>query len=201
MNKIIRMRHPGCDLWPLASFLPVGLTMVEIGAYAGESMEVYAGSGKVRKIFSVDPWEPGYDPLDPASSCDMALVESEFDRRAAQFQGVVEVVKLKMKSLEAAKLFEDESLDFVYLDGNHRYHAVRSDLKAWVRRVRPGGLIGGHDYANADHLDVMKAVHEIVGQPDWVFPDCSWLSSVPLRKKPGDLGTGASARAMFSTDR
>ena len=49
------------------------------------------------------------------------------------------------------------SLDFVYIDGDHRYHAVKKDLENYWPRVKLGGLFAGHDYGNRN---VHKAVHE-----------------------------------------
>jgi hypothetical protein len=47
---------------------------------------------------------------------------------------------------QAAERFADETLDFVYLDANHSYLAVCGDLRAWFPKVKPGGLLAGHDY-------------------------------------------------------
>jgi hypothetical protein len=38
------------------------------------------------------------------------------------------------------------SLDFVYLDGAHDYENVKGELEPWFERVRPGGILAGHDY-------------------------------------------------------
>ena len=46
----------------------------------------------------------------------------------------------------AAPCVPDESLDFVYIDGNHAYEFVAQDIILWGRKVRPGGIISGHDY-------------------------------------------------------
>jgi hypothetical protein len=46
----------------------------------------------------------------------------------------------------AAGGYEDLSLDFVFLDADHAYDAVRHDLAAWWPKLRPGGLFAGHDY-------------------------------------------------------
>ncbi len=53
---------------------------------------------------------------------------------------------LEMFSLDAAATFADESLDFIYLDADHSYEAVRADLAAWYPKLKPGGLIAGDDY-------------------------------------------------------
>jgi hypothetical protein len=65
---------------------------------------------------------------------------------------------LRMDSLEAARLVEDESLDFVYIDGDHRFDAVMADLIVWSRKVRFGGVVSGHDYYRFRHAGVVPAV-------------------------------------------
>ena len=54
----------------------------------------------------------------------------------------------RMFSSEGSALFADGSLDFVYLDGNHSFEAVSEDLRLWVPKIKPGGLVSGHDYGN-----------------------------------------------------
>src|SRR4029078_5218989 len=48
--------------------------------------------------------------------------------------------------MEAVKDFKDESLDFVYIDGNHQLRYVIEDLVEWSKKIRSGGIISGHDY-------------------------------------------------------
>ena len=48
-------------------------------------------------------------------------------------------------SLEVAEKIPDGSLDFVFIDGDHSFEAVRDDVRVWERKVRPGGMISGHD--------------------------------------------------------
>jgi hypothetical protein len=48
--------------------------------------------------------------------------------------------------MQAVTKFADNSLDFVYLDGNHTYDFVKQDLNAWYNKVKVGGILAGHDY-------------------------------------------------------
>jgi hypothetical protein len=50
--------------------------------------------------------------------------------------------------MNALKLFPDNSLDFVYIDGNHDFLNIIQDIDGWKKKVRPGGILSGHDYAN-----------------------------------------------------
>lgn len=56
------------------------------------------------------------------------------------------VTMVKKSSVEAAKEIPDNSLDWVYIDADHTYEACKSDLEAWLPKVRHGGLVAGHDY-------------------------------------------------------
>jgi len=55
---------------------------------------------------------------------------------------------LKMKSHHACKYIPDESLDFIYIDGNHKYDYVMMDLINWTPKVKKGGILSGHDFFN-----------------------------------------------------
>lgn len=67
---------------------------------------------------------------------------------------------IKGYSTEVAKEFEDKSLDFVFLDGDHRHAQVREDILAWRPKVRDGGVLCGHDYQEK-FPGVIKAVDDL----------------------------------------
>lgn len=50
----------------------------------------------------------------------------------------------------AASFFSGGSLDLVFVDADHSYEGVKRDIAHWLRKVKPGGWLGGHDYDNAD---------------------------------------------------
>ncbi len=53
---------------------------------------------------------------------------------------------MKMFSMDAVKMFDDGSLDFVYIDGNHEFQNVTNDIAEWSKKVRKGGIVAGHDF-------------------------------------------------------
>lgn len=69
------------------------------------------------------------------------------------------MIWIKTTSVKAVVHFEDESLDFVYIDANHDYKFTLEDIKLWAPKVKQGGIVGGHDYVPA-HPGVAKAVKE-----------------------------------------
>jgi len=67
-----------------------------------------------------------------------------------------------LSSLEAVNFFEDNSLDFVYLDGNHKFDFVIRDIIEWSKKIRKGGIISGHDYNSERSIGVLQAVNAYV---------------------------------------
>jgi len=53
---------------------------------------------------------------------------------------------MKMKSVDAAELIADNSLDYVFIDADHSYAGVKQDIELWYPKIKLGGWIGGHDY-------------------------------------------------------
>jgi hypothetical protein len=77
---------------------------------------------------------------------------------------------IKGFSVEKAINFEDNSLDFVFIDGDHSYDGCKGDICAWLRKVKSGGLISGHDI---NWPGVKRAVEEHFGKYD-TAPDHVW---------------------------
>ena len=172
-----QFRQPGQSLQPLLDALPIkNATMVELGSYTGESIEIFHKSGKFKTLTAVDPWIDGYDSGELISTFgNMDVVEELFDRR---MEGVDSVNKLKMTSMEAVRLFEDKSLDFIYIDAAHTYGAVREDILSWLPKMKPGSFVAGHDYELYE--GVRQAVDEIFGSAVMHFPDSSWMIELKI---------------------
>lgn len=150
-----------------------GAIFVEVGAYLGRSSLYLASriqwSGKKIRVYVVDRWDGWlYDDFSPHSSTDNGNekrpeTEDVFWHfiRNVRRAGVEDVIcPLKMPSEQAASLFEDGSLDFVFLDADHGYEAVRCDLEVWFPKVKRRGVLGGHDYLNPAFPSVRRAADE-----------------------------------------
>ena len=68
---------------------------------------------------------------------------------------------IKEKSADATKFIADNSLDFVYIDGNHTYEFVAEDICLYYPKVKKGGLLSGHDY---EYKSVKRAVDEFISK-------------------------------------
>lgn len=166
------------------------MTVVEVGSYAGESAAMFLATGKVDKIYCVDPWKPDYDRSDPASRADNLLAaEKEFD---ARFAGDSRVVKVKSTVQEAiASNSIPAHVDLVYVDGCHAYDCVVADLVS-VRGICD--ILAGHDVWN-----VLAAVRNVFGQyPDSVFDSLSWAIVNPAGC--GSRGTQKRTAYIYVSD-
>lgn len=70
------------------------------------------------------------------------------------------VIVMDEKSEEAALHVRENDLDIAYIDGDHSYDAVMLDIVLWGRRVKPGGILAGHDYVRTRKHGVYRAVND-----------------------------------------
>ena len=153
--RIMHPRAPRGRRVRLLERLPRGAVCAEIGVWKGDFSERILEVLRPARLHLIDPWHAvagesyeeawyGGKLADGQAAMDAiyasVLERFERERRA----GVVEVHRLP--SREAAERFGDGELDFVYIDGNHRYEFVRADLEAYAPKVRPGGFLAGDDY-------------------------------------------------------
>jgi len=90
---------------------------------------------------------------------------------------------LKMSSLRAAEMFLDRYFDLVFIDSDHRYEPTLADIKAWLPKVKRGGILSGHDYAEkvtkaTHHKGVTQAVDEVFGKNKIIIGEKVWVKEV-----------------------
>lgn len=149
-------------------FAEAGFTNgVEVGTEYGEYAEVLAnalGCDFTRPVLTcVDPYEAYSDYREHLSQLKLDSMFTQARERLMPLG----VKFIRERSVNGAQWFDKESLDFVYLDGNHSLPYVIADLHAWVPKVRKGGIIAGHDYIRRNNrlryqCHVVEAVHAYV---------------------------------------
>lgn len=154
----------------------------EIGVDRGRFSEEICQANPGVRLLCVDPWAtyPGYIDFTEQNHLDRNYAATL--RRLKPYN--CEIVR--KFSLEAARCLLAESLDFVYIDANHFLRPVIDDIDEWSRKVRPGGMVAGHDYARSKYPDnpfhVIEAVQAYTAayhiQPWFVLQgdrSASWL--------------------------
>lgn len=85
------------------------------------------------------------------------------------------VTPLRGDSVEMAAEVVDGALDFAFIDADHSEDSVSRDIAAWLPKVRPGGILAGHDYDNPLHTGVKPAVDTEFGRRVETFADYVWV--------------------------
>ena len=151
--------------------------MVEIGSYQGESTSLFAMQFNPKDLYAIDPFVNGYDANDDSSFANFDDVSYNFKLRTEPFECVRHIKKF---SYDTVDMFADNSLDFVYIDGDHTYEGVIRDINTYLPKIKLGGYMGGHDLGKGG---VTKAIIEAFGDVDIHFDDSSWLVKVTPRIK------------------
>jgi hypothetical protein len=126
---------------------------VEIGTWEGDFSYDILLHTTLKKLYCIDPYKHFNDGEYPDNMNDRS--QQEWDEKFAKVQKRFEpfgdrVELMRMSSLEASSQFQDESIDYIYIDGNHEYKAVLTDILAWFPKVKKGGILCGDDIVSTD---------------------------------------------------
>ncbi len=130
----------------------------EIGVLGGVFSEILCGSNPDLELYSVDAWEfyPLWRNFRKAHHYPPIYLEAK--KRLSRFPNSTIIKKW---SMDAVKEFDDNSLDFVFIDADHRYEKVIEDITEWSKKVRSGGIVCGHDYGvKGEFVQVTEAVND-----------------------------------------
>ena len=184
-------------------FFQPHFVMVEVGSLEGISTLLF--SHFVKTIYSVDCYDYKVPETGRIPEHDQMFIEAErmfIDRT----KDVPNIIKIKKTSIEAAKDFEDSSLDAVYIDAEHDEVSVREDIKAWRPKIKPGGLLCGHDYwlPHIQSILVEEGFSNITTAPDssWCVPlPTVDLVAVACTKIPETIEAMKKSQAQFKFTR
>lgn len=164
---------------------------VEIGVANGVYSEVLMSANPRLTMWGVDPYEPHEGYRDYVHKTTYDQMQKEAHERLDKFR---EYHFVRKYSVDAAKDFEDNTLDFVYIDGDHCFEACVADIAAWIKKIRPGGIIAGHDYFKHKGNARIQVVQAVQGYVDaWQIKP--WFLLGRSAKVEGEIRD--SARSWF----
>ena len=152
--------------------LPRNARVAEIGVFVGTLSEYLLRSRRDIHLTMIDSWAPQerqpahyVESQDRHALCTAEEVVSyrlKAKRKVHRYEDRVSV--MAVPSLVAAPLVAEQSMDMVFIDGDHSYDGVCADICAWQSKIKPGGYLGGHDYDNpyTPFPGVKRAVLELL---------------------------------------
>lgn len=118
----------------------------EVGVLRGKFSEYLLSNVDFSRFLCIDVWAHLPGQIDVSNVSDAAH-EANFaaaQRRLERFRPRVEFVR--SRSATAASALPDSGVDFIYIDADHSYKGCMSDLQSYFPKIRPGGILAGHDY-------------------------------------------------------
>ena len=139
---------------------------IEVGVKQGQFSEYLLDHWRGKLLYSVDPWrEFSRDVYFDSDNVGQEAQEKNYQITSERLFRFGERSKLlRMTSEEAALTIQDQQLDFAYLDARHDYGSVKQDIGLWYPKVKPGGIIAGHDYINRQIGDTIYGVKPAVDE-------------------------------------
>ena len=143
--------------------LPKNGIVAELGVDNGEFSQKIIENCSPQKLYLVDVWDT--ERYNETKALDVYK----------KFSDQIEIGKVEIKrslSVHAAKTFDDEVLDWVYIDTDHSYKTTLAELYAYSPKVKKNGFIAGHDYVMGNwgssyKYGVIEAVAEFCFNENW----------------------------------
>lgn len=134
----------GRGLVPILKTLQGNLDGVEIGVCHGFTSEYFLKNvPNITTLYCVDHY-PSFVDWDGTRLTEERQEETK--RRCKDRLSEYNSVKLIYdRSVNFAQTLKDDSLDFVFVDGDHSYNATMQDFESYWPKVKKGGVFAGHD--------------------------------------------------------
>ena len=160
-----------------------GVVVVEVGSWVGNgSTRVIAQTIRPAggRLYCVDTWL-GSDNVPHHQDFRLRYPSMFpiFAENVRQYRGEEVICPLILPSVSSSALFPDGSVDLVFIDGNHGYTNVKQDISAWLPKVKPGGILCGHDCdANYRRLSPWLKADLVARREDDVYKNVNYLGPV-----------------------
>jgi len=149
----------------LLQTMPKNSICAEIGVNRGNFSKLILKIVKPKKLYLIDPWTHF-----SGEKQNEAKMDENYNKTLKRVKNEIEsgqVIIKKESSLDVLSKFEDNSFDWIYVDGDHRYEFVKKDLELSYSKVKKNGFITGDDYNHKwgpRKKQVAKAVDEFINK-------------------------------------
>ena len=185
-NKKIKHNYQSIEGWfnmeeqylELLNHCSYGGIFVELGCFKGKSTSFIVteiiNQKKNVSFYAVDSFEGSTNSSDANEvQAYNGISNIEIDFKANTKHLYKYFFTYKELSHEAADNFNDGEVDCLFIDAGHSYEAVKKDIEAWLPKMKPNGIIAGHDYTAWEGVN--QAVNEVFGTPHKIENDCWFI--------------------------
>lgn len=149
------------------NYLKDNINILEIGVFEGSySLKIYQ-TFLNSSLYLLDTWKTNDN--DFYYSVRPNTVENAFAVAKSRFENKDKVFFIIENSKIAHQKYNDNFFDWIYIDADHSYDAVKNDLQNWYPKLKNKGIMSGHDWdANPNMQEynmfgVQKAITEFIG--------------------------------------
>ena len=162
----------------LLNATPEGGIFVELGCYKGKStsfigVEIHKQKRDIN-FFAVDSFQGATNSTDEnevKAYVGISDIEQTYLENVAPIGN--KITTIKSLSHEASQYFDDKSVDVIFIDAGHSREAVMKDIDCWLPKIKPNGIIAGHDYTAWEGVN--QAVDEKFGKIHKLENDCWFI--------------------------
>jgi len=122
------------------------ITAVEVGTYEGYNAKSILKELNIGRFYVIDPYENYSDYASSEPETVMKLVKAQKMAKRKLKKYLKKIVWIKKRSEDAIKDLPE--VDFIYIDGNHKYEYVKKDMENCFKKLKKGGILAGHDIAS-----------------------------------------------------
>lgn len=175
-----------------------GMRVAEVGVWHGDTTRTYLPL--VAKyhgtMYAIDHFL-GSESVHGVHACGQAQADETMQRFEETTKPWQECVRILCGSSHfMLETLPDASMDFIFIDADHRYSFVKKDIEISLRKMRPGGILAGHDCdgfsgvgewkpeelekdtVNHRHLGVIQAVYDTFGKTATIPRESIWMVNV-----------------------
>jgi hypothetical protein len=163
------------DVRPFVKFLKGRKNLVgaEIGVEGGRNAKIMFEELDIKHLYLIDIFDTYLGMDDHGVLCSTEVGKACYNGTVYNLRDYMDRITLIVDFSEFAVDKIKEELDFVYIDGNHRYEYVKKDINLYYPKIKIGGVIGGHDFKYAEK-GVVVAVAEFFFRTGFQYESWDW---------------------------
>jgi len=155
------------------------LVGVEIGVSSGNNAKSILQNLNIKKLYLIDPYKNylEWDDSDGMYTSQKNLNKKKQKAKKKLRDYSDKIIWIEKKSEDVLNDIPN-NLDFVYIDGNHRYKFVKQDIENYYPKLKKGGILAGHDF---NEFEIVKAVFEFISKNKLVLHNVKRKDWIILR--------------------